>query len=265
MPTLLELQHAIRRSLVQGGDEAVSALLAADIAHDRLDIYRNTIIAGLTKSLRLSFPAVQRLVGADFFDGAARLFIAEHPPRAAYLDLYGDEFPDFLREFPPAASLAYLPDVARLEWAVNCAIHARDVEPLELAALAAIQPEDQGGVSFVAHPSVHLLRADYPVDHIWQAVIAADDRALAALDVDAGAVCLLVERRATGIEVVRLDEPAWRFMADICAGRPLQLALDSAADFDCAAALAEHLAFGRLIACKFAASDATPSSHEFAA
>jgi len=98
MPTLRELQSAMCRSLVQQDDEAVSALLAVDIAHDRLNIYRNTIISGLTRSLRFAFPAVQRLVGADFFDGAARLFIAGHPPRAAYLDLYGDEFPDFLRD-----------------------------------------------------------------------------------------------------------------------------------------------------------------------
>ena len=32
----------------------------------------------------------------------------------------------------PAAALAYLADVARLEWAVSRAIHAADREPLDL-------------------------------------------------------------------------------------------------------------------------------------
>ncbi len=86
MPTLLELQYAMRSSLVQDDDEAASALLAAGVALDRLNIYRNTIVTGLTKSLRLSFPAVERLVGAEFFDGAVRHFIAAYPPRAAYLE-----------------------------------------------------------------------------------------------------------------------------------------------------------------------------------
>ncbi len=249
MPTLLELQHAVRRSLVGYDDGAAAALLSDGVAHDRLDIYRNTIILGLTKALRLCYPVVQRLVGADFFDDAARRFIAEHPPRSAYLDQFGSEFPEFLRRFPPAASLAYLADVARLEWAVNCAIHAPDVEPIELAKLAAIESSDQSRVSFVAHPSVRVLRADYPVDHI----------------VDAGSVYLLVERRTTGVEVVRLDEPAWRFIAQLCAGAPIQSAVDWAADFDFSTALAEHLAVGRFVAFELAAREAMPSWHEVVA
>jgi Putative DNA-binding domain len=265
MPTLLELQHAMRRSLVLHDDEAVSLLLADDVARDRLDIYRNTIASGLTKTLRLSFPAVERLVGADFFDGAARRFIVENPPRAAYLDRYGGEFPDFLRDFPPAASLAYLADVARLEWAVNCAIHAPDVETLELAELAAVAPDDQGRVSFVAHPAVRLLRADYPADDIWRAVLAGDDGALTSLDVDAGPVHLLVERRATGVEVVRLDKPAWRFVAELCAGRSLQSALERAGELDSSTALAEHLAVGRFAGFRLTTPEAMSASHEAAA
>ena len=57
-------------------------MLADGSSPDRLDIYRNTVLVGLTKALQLNYPAVRRLVGTDFFDGAAQLFIAEHPPRA---------------------------------------------------------------------------------------------------------------------------------------------------------------------------------------
>ncbi len=262
MPTLLELQYAMRSSLVQDDDEAASALLAAGVALDRLNIYRNTIVTGLTKSLRLSFPAVERLVGAEFFDGAVRHFIAAYPPRAAYLDQYGGEFSDFLRDFPPATSLVYLADVARLEWAVNGALHAPDAEPLDLAALKAVDCDDQARVSFVAHPSVRLLRADYPVDDIWRAVLACDDQALAGFDMDGGPVHLLVERRATGVEVVPLDAPAWHFLVDLCAGRPLQSALDREVELDASAALAQHLAAGRFTAFRLAAPEPEPTSPE---
>ena len=47
-----------------------------------------------------------------------------------------DLFPEFLARFPPAASLAYIADVARLEWAVNRALHAPDAAPLDVARLA---------------------------------------------------------------------------------------------------------------------------------
>ena len=134
MTTLLDLQRAMRASLVDRDDGAIAALLADGVTADRLNIYRNTFVTGVTKALRLTYPAVHRLVGAEFFEGAAAIFIAQHPPQAAWLDEYGAEFADFVRDFEPAASLPYLADVARLEWAVSRALHAADEPPLDLQA-----------------------------------------------------------------------------------------------------------------------------------
>src|SRR5262249_43709443 len=131
-----------------------------------------------------------------------------------------------------------------------------------VARLAAIAPEDQGRVSFVAHPSVRLLRAGHPVVRIWRAVLAGDDGPLASLDLDAGPVDLLVERRSAGVEVVRLDEPAWRFLAELCACRPLQETLEQAAEFDSSTALAGHLAAGRFVAFKLNAREPMAPAHE---
>ena len=200
----------------------------------------------VTKALRLTYPAVHRFVGAEFFEGAAAPFIQQHPPRTAYFDLYGEEFAEFLQSFPPAATLVYLADVARLEWAVSCAIHAEDFEPLDLARLAALSPEEQARVSFEPHPSVSLLRANTPADAIWRGVLNGDDAALHAVDLAAGPVHLLVERRGTSVEVSRLDEAAWHFAGALCKGCPLELALASASA-PSADALAEHLSAGRFI------------------
>ena len=248
MLTLLEWQRAMRASLVQRDFAVIVGSLADGAAADRLDIYRNTIFSGLIRTLRLAYPAVERLVGSKFFDGAADIFIRAHLPRAAYLDQYGDTFPDFLRDFAPAASLPYLVDAARLEWAVNGALHAADESPLELAQLAAIPAEDHGRVCFHAHPSVRLLRVDYPVDDIWRAVLNGDDDALTTLDLASGPVCLLVERNATGIEVIRLQELRWRFLAALCTGVPLSSAVEVAKDIDAPSALGAHLAAGRFVA-----------------
>ena len=80
MPTLLELQRAMRASLVDRNDEPAAAMLAQNVPADRLNVYRNTFVTGVTKALRLSYPAIHRLVGNDFFEGAAGVFIARHPP-----------------------------------------------------------------------------------------------------------------------------------------------------------------------------------------
>jgi hypothetical protein len=255
MPTLLELQRAMRAALVGGEDGAAIAMLADGVPADRLDIYRNTFVAGVTKALRLSFPAVHRLVGDDFFAGVAAVFIAQDPPRAACLDDYGAEFPPFLHGFPAAASLEYLADVARLEWAVSRAIHAPDVAPLDLARLQALRPEEKIHVCFVPHPSVALLRLDYPVDSIWRGVLSADDAALAAVDLASGPVHLLVERRsAIGVEVSRLDAAAWRFAAALCECWPLADVFSAFPPPACEergwgheVRLADHLAAGRFV------------------
>jgi len=247
VPTLLELQRAMRASLIDRDDGAAAAMLAENVGADRLSIYRNTFVIGVTKALRLSYPAVHRLVGAEFFEGTAGRFITQQPPRTAYLDQYGADFPEFLRNFQPAASLVYLADVARLEWAVNRAIHAADVAPLALARLAALAPEDQARVRFVPHPSIALVHAGYPADVIWRGVLGGDDAALAAVDLDAGPVRLLVERRDAGAEVSRLDDAAWRFAAALCDGRPLAAVFAGAADPRADALLAEHLAAGRFV------------------
>jgi hypothetical protein len=247
MTTLLDLQRAMRTSLVDRDDQAVAALLADGVPADRLNIYRNTFVTGVTKALRLTYPAVHRLVGGEFFEGAAAIFIAQHPPQAAWLDEYGAQFADFLCDFDSAASLLYLADVARLEWAVSRALHVADEPPLDLRRLQTLSPKDQSGVAFVPHPSISLLRTEYPADAIWRGVLQGDDAALAAIDLASGLVHILVERRATGVEVSRLDEAAWRFAAALRAGKPLEVALSETDDSRAYALLAEHLAAGRFI------------------
>jgi Putative DNA-binding domain len=259
MPTLLEFQTAMRRGLLGNGDTTIAAALGDALAPaDRLSVYRNTSRAALTNALRLNFPAVQRLVGEDFFEAAADAFITREPPNTAWLDLYGDGFPEFLQRFKPAVALTYLPDVARLERAIGHALHAVDAESLEYLQLLDVVPSLQGRMCFTLHPSVSLVFSPYPVDAIWRAVLARDDAALAAIDLSAGAVRLLVERHAGEIEVTRLDERRWKFAKALFAGQSLSAALAAADDPDATTWLAAHLAAGHF--CHFALSDAESPS-----
>ena len=258
MPSLLEIQTAVRRVLIGIGDAMTMPILDDALTPaDRLNIYRNTSRTALTNALRLNFPAVQRLVGGDFFTAAADTFITRDPPRTAWLDFYGDGFPQFLQSFEPAAALIYLPDVARLERAVGHAFHAVDAKPLEYSELLDIAPSAQGRVRFTPHPSVSLVFSPYPVDAIWRSVLAQDDVALAAIDLTGGAVRLLVERRAGEIEVTRMDERQWKFAEALFTGHSLSAALVVADHRDATTWLAAHLASGHFS--DFALSDADSS------
>ena len=164
MPTLRELQAGFRDALLGGDEHAAAAAVRGDGlgAAPRLAVYRHHVFTSLTAALESIYPVVVRLVDARFFGYAADQHIREHPPASPCLSEYGAELGDFLARFEPSRHLAYLPDVARLEWAMNAALHAPDVEPIAPKALRA-------PVTLALHPSVTLLRSPWPLDAIWRA------------------------------------------------------------------------------------------------
>jgi len=263
MSALLEFQRAMGGALFGAGPDAMDAWVPpGEQSAWRFAVYRDTARATLLNALTLTYPAVHRLVGPDFFAGAAQAFIAGRLPRGACLNDYGGGFADhlagFLAAHAPDSGLAYLGDVARLEWAVSRALHAPDRPALDLGRLAALDPTALGALRLIAHPSLSLLSLDHPADRIWRAVLDQDDAAMAAVELASGPVWLLVERVdqvGRGVQVQRLAEPVGRFTARLCAGDPLHAALEpEAAAADAAAqhrALAEHLAAGRFVDFEF--------------
>ena len=245
-PTLLELQRAVRQDLLGPADGAASEYVVTDglPPQARLAIYRNTANSTLLRVLQLTYPAVQSLVGSEFFEGAARRFIEQCPPSSAHLDSYGEAFPDFLAQMPEAASLAYLPDTARLEWAVNQVLHAPDAKPLDLRRLEELDEVDIQAVRFLPSPAVRVVESCFPVDAIWRAVLSRDDSALVAINLDVDPVWLYVHRGASGVAVDRISEEQCRFAAALLAGRLLHDALVDVPDARTSDWLAHLLASG---------------------
>lgn len=255
MSVLLEFQRTMRRAIA--GPEVLRPEDVRDWLGDdteaawRLAVYRDTARSALGNALALSYPAVRRLVGADFFDGAAQEFIGAQLPESGCLNDYGAEFAGFLGtfvdRFAPSAPLRYLADVARLEWAVNQALHAPDLPGLDLSRLGALDAAAMAALRLIPHPSISLLALDFPADLIWRAVLDHDDAAMSAIDLRRGPVWLLVERTSQSVRVQRLEESAARFTQRLFAGEPLQAALEPEAAGAQQAVLAEHLSCGRIV------------------
>ena len=119
----------------------------------------------------------------------AQAFVRQHPPKSPLLFEYGDGFADFVAAFEPAAALAYLPDVIRLEAARSRAYHAADETSIEPAAFAAVLPDDLPGLRLRLHASAFIIRSAHPVVTIWAAN---------AGDADAGPVDHWVAEEAAG-------------------------------------------------------------------
>ena len=249
MSTLLELQRHMRMALLADSDAPPSSVIGGALtAASRVRIYRNNVFGNLTGALRLTFPAVERLVGAGFFTGAAAHFISATPPVSADLYEYGAAFPAFLAAFEPAQGIAYLPDVARLEWAVNQALHAANDPALTADTLLGIPEEQQPGLMFAAHPSLSLLALAHPAKTIWEAVMTEDMEArafaLAAIDIAAEGDVLAVLNGTDGLALLRLSPIAYDLALALTNGQALADALDLIPDEDAAPLLGGLIAHG---------------------
>ncbi len=169
---LAELQTRMRRMLLDNGADAELPAWLADPPEQRerrLAVHRNNVRHTLSSVLEAAFPVVQQLLDTEGFTAITMLFIAERPPRQPVLYDYGAAFPDFLAAFPPLAELAWLADVARLEWARNEALFAADRAPLTPAELAAVPAADLPGLRLALHPSARRLESPWPIYAIWVA------------------------------------------------------------------------------------------------
>lgn len=248
MSSLRELQAAIADSVLHGTDRAPETLIRADGlgAGRRLQVYRNNTFGSLTAALKDTFPIVCRLVDERFFAYAAHDYIRAHPPTAPRLAEYGGGFADFLAAFEPARHLTYLPDVARLEWAVNGAYHAADAPRLDPARIAALPQERYAALRFAAHPSCRLFASEFPVDRIWQAH-QPDGDLDTPIDLASGGCRLLIDRHDGDIRFLALDAAGFALARALVDGCTLQDAYEAAAatgDIDLTGALGTHLARG---------------------
>lgn len=226
---LRDQQRTIAAGLMSGETGFAATLIAASriSSADRLHIHRNTMLTALSNALALTYPAVEALVGAEFFAQTARAFIQADPPRAALLTRYGAAFPDFLGRYELLAGLPYLPDVARLEWAVEQAAHGPSDD--EAAPPA---DTDIGGTRLALAPSLALLQTGYRAEPIWRAALDNDGDALSRIDIGRTVSMLAIWRSGDGVGVSSLGPAAASFLEELIAGGDAETAINAAVAAD---------------------------------
>ncbi|HEY4065631.1 MAG TPA: DNA-binding domain-containing protein [Burkholderiaceae bacterium] len=254
MAELLAIQQDFAAALRDAGAAPrTERWLAGDAAlvARRLAIYRANVAASAAKALAAAYPIVRQIVGDDFFDGLARAYLRATPSTSGDLTEYGADFSRFVAEFPHTRSMPYLPDVARLEWAVHRAHGAADAAAPDAAALAAVAPERQGQIRFDWAPGTAVIESVYPLGRVWalhQPGYAGE------FGVDwSAAEPVLVARAGFAVGVTVLGRGDAAFLARALAGGALEAATTAALEadpaFDLGALLAR--AMGTALICGF--------------
>jgi hypothetical protein len=220
LPSLRELQANF-----------ATALLRADGDVDaRLAIYRNTVFANYRNALGASYRVVQQLVGVPFFHAAVDAYVQACPSAGGDLNVYGGSFGDFLATYPHALNLPYLPDVARLEWAIDEAGRAADLHGTPealLAALGTIPAERITALRFTLDPTCRFVASVYPVLRIWQVHQPGFEGDI-AVPFGAATERLLVRREAGAAVIERLVPGDFALLRALADGDDLAAALDAA-------------------------------------
>jgi hypothetical protein len=254
MPSLRELQRGFAAAIIFGDRSAMAGLGVMGGALDagaRLAIYRNNVLGNYRKALAATYPVVQALVGRPFFGAAVEAFVRAHPSRRGDVNRYGGELAQFLASYAPARELPYLPDVARLEWAIDQATIAVDADRLDLASLAAAPETTLGSLRFELHPSARFVVSRYPIFRIWQANQAGHDED-PPVDLSEGGDALLVVRGADGVSVQRLSSATHAFLSSLGGHLTLSQAVERAiaadASFNLGEALKRYVASQTIVA-----------------
>ena len=218
---LPEIQTAFRNAMRGEPEPRLLAEIADDGlgARARLDVYRHHVLTTLTEVLMAAYPVVTRLVDPRFFAYAADRYIRGELPTSPCLHEYGPSFPEFLAGFPPCHDLEYLPDVARLEWALHAARYADDAPALDPSRMAAVPPEQTPWLALLVHPSLAYLESPWPIDEIWRA--NQPDRDPVVVDLAAGGAQLEIRRRADDVVFRALDPPTFAFRRALARGATL--------------------------------------------
>ena len=241
---LAAMQAAFAAAMTGEGDDAVAAALARGSGprpSTRLDIYRNNIASALVRSLEGLYPALVRLMGADFFARLARDYARAHPPEHGRLLEYGFDLPGFVAGYEAAGRYPWFADVGRLELAWHRAYVAVEAEALRAEELAGVPPSRMADLVLVPHPSCQRLASPYPVSDLWR-IALGDEEPEGPVEMEGGAEWLLVIRPGAEVEVRTLGESGFALLDSLAAGSSLGAAFESACAVDPGFDLQTHLA-----------------------
>ena len=222
MPSLADVQGRVRDTILGADATPLNGIVADDRLGfaRRLSVYRNNTTILLSDALAANFPIVRELVGEQFFANLGRGFVRTHPPTSPCLHEYGGDFADFIERFPGVSELPYLPDVARLEWAVNTALYAEDVVPLTPERLAGVSADDYARLTFARHPAMQIVTSAYPLHAIW-ALHQPDAGEDLRVDLNAGGENVLITRPGVDVLIAKIDHATAALIQGLADGATL--------------------------------------------
>ena len=222
-----------------------------------LRAYRANAQALCERALHTCYPVLQQLLGGDNFAHLAQDFWHAAPPQRGDLAQWGSELADYLRQVPQLQTLleehAYLPDVAKVEWALHCAATASDAA-LDAQSFELFAATDSTELRLRLSPGCAVLPSAYPVvaiAHLHDARMSTLHEAARYAIAAGQGQSALIWRQGFRPMLSAVDVAPRALIEAVLQGRSLAGALDAALvqtpDFDVSAWLAASVQSGLVV------------------
>ena len=199
-----------------------NATLSAD---ERVRIYTRMYFARLLEVLQADFPALEKILGEEAFERAARAYVAKHPSRSYSLNPLGRRLPEFLERAPRVPRRALAVDVARVERAMSEVFDEEEAAPLSPEAVAAVPAHAWADARLVPIPAFRLLALRTRAN----AAVSAARQEKRLPDLRAHATWAVVYRREYRVYRLDLTAPQFALLGALARGKTVRAALAAAA------------------------------------
>ena len=205
----------------------------------RLNVYRNNIVVSLIDALSDIFPVTQTLVGEEFFRAMAREYIQENLPKSPVISEYGQNFADFIAQFPPAQSLPFLANLAALEHSMLTLTNDAEQATLsqQQVAEAFAQAEDPDALQLALPKSAKIFVSPYAIGSIYKAHLNDGETRLTEVKVDTTEHLFLVKSHLYA-QMHIITKAQAIFLKNLLQGMPLADAVPEDENFDLGTCLA---------------------------
>lgn len=177
-----------------------------------INVYRNNLLGTLSNTLSEIFPICRKLIGDTSFAAITKQYILNTPSNVYSLNFYGENFPDYLKNYAKKYNIEYLVSVAMLEWSLNISQNGQNSFNSCQSQLANVSETDFPKVVFKLIPNSKLLQLDYPADKIWQ---YNQNNSSGQLLVEKKRVYLFIFTRQSNVYIDRVTKLEYSFLKEI--------------------------------------------------
>jgi len=170
---VIRLQRAMANAVLTGEEAGLLDYLAdpppgCDLLH-RVGAYTGGYHARVEESLLESFPALAAVLGGAAFHSLVHRYLPCINRDEPNLNYIGRDLPGFLADDELGVALPFVPDLARLEWAVLECFHGAWLAAADLSLLEDLGQDQLASLRLDFQPAAALVVSDWPIKEIRDA------------------------------------------------------------------------------------------------